>query len=196
MNTFTIDNETESDYPARFSGSGRNSSGFRTIHNSGRTAGIERELVHRALDTDLEHLPGNAPVKKFTDRKTAVSRIWKALQVLEAPFVNETIPEHGADSIEGDDSIAEYATQEGSDLSVAEVEECPLLPDEPGSDSDQAAQAQLPSNPRPSLANRRPTLRLLNRLRVRRPCARRRRTRAKRRPKPPVTAARLRRLSN
>src|SRR3712207_5811523 len=28
-------------------------------------------------------LPGVPPVKKFTDRKTAIARIWKALQSLE-----------------------------------------------------------------------------------------------------------------
>src|SRR5688572_29417220 len=28
-------------------------------------------------------LPGAAPVRKFTDRKTAVARIWKAVQTLE-----------------------------------------------------------------------------------------------------------------
>ena len=30
-------------------------------------------------------LPGVAPVKKFTDRKTAVARIWKAAQALTRP---------------------------------------------------------------------------------------------------------------
>src|SRR3990172_12248587 len=35
-------------------------------------------------------LPGATPVKKFTDRKTAIARIWKAIQSLQpAPEVPE-----------------------------------------------------------------------------------------------------------
>jgi hypothetical protein len=33
------------------------------------------------------------PVKKFTDRKTAVARIWKAIQKLDAPAATETAPD-------------------------------------------------------------------------------------------------------
>ena len=47
----------------------------------------EAELVRRAADWPTSRLiriwnslPGTVPVKKFTSRKTAVSRIWKALQ--------------------------------------------------------------------------------------------------------------------
>ena len=32
------------------------------------------------------------PVKKFTDRKTAVARIWKAIQKLDMPAPHETAP--------------------------------------------------------------------------------------------------------
>jgi hypothetical protein len=37
----------------------------------------------RLLDI-WNHLPGNRPVKKFTNRKTAIRRIWQALQAPEA----------------------------------------------------------------------------------------------------------------
>jgi len=38
-------------------------------------------------------LPGATPVKKFTDRKTAIARIWKAIQSLQpAPESDGTSP--------------------------------------------------------------------------------------------------------
>jgi hypothetical protein len=38
-------------------------------------------------------IPGNLPVKKFTDRKTAVTRIWKAIQDLGEPIASQLTPE-------------------------------------------------------------------------------------------------------
>ena len=38
-------------------------------------------------------LPGVAPVKKFTDRKTALGRIWKAAQALTPPGAPQGAPE-------------------------------------------------------------------------------------------------------
>jgi hypothetical protein len=38
-------------------------------------------------------LPGVSPVKKFTDRKTAATRIWKAIQCLGEPVASESAPE-------------------------------------------------------------------------------------------------------
>jgi hypothetical protein len=35
-------------------------------------------------------LPGNSPIKRFTDRKTAVNRIWKAIQRLKPTVPAET----------------------------------------------------------------------------------------------------------
>jgi hypothetical protein len=43
-------------------------------------------------------IPGLTPVKKFTDRKSAVARIWKAIQSLDgggAPEAGTTAPERG-----------------------------------------------------------------------------------------------------
>lgn len=45
--------------------------------------------THRLVDI-WNSLPGFAPVKKFTDRKTAIARIWKAIQSLQpAPEAEE-----------------------------------------------------------------------------------------------------------
>jgi hypothetical protein len=38
-------------------------------------------------------LPGVVPVKKFTDRKTAVARIWRAAQALTAPGAPQGAPD-------------------------------------------------------------------------------------------------------
>src|ERR1017187_3966835 len=44
-------------------------------------------------------LPGSSPVKKFTDRKTAATRIWKAIQNLGGPAAAEpaSVPEAAAE---------------------------------------------------------------------------------------------------
>ena len=45
--------------------------------------------THRLVDI-WNSLPGFVPVKKFTDRKTAIARIWKAIQSLQpAPEAEE-----------------------------------------------------------------------------------------------------------
>ena len=45
--------------------------------------------THRLVDI-WNSLPGFTPVKKFTDRKTAIARIWKSIQSLQAaPEVEE-----------------------------------------------------------------------------------------------------------
>ena len=45
--------------------------------------------THRLVDL-WNSLPGFTPVKKFTDRKTAIARIWKAIQSLQpAPEAEE-----------------------------------------------------------------------------------------------------------
>jgi hypothetical protein len=137
MNTFTIDNETKQI----------------TLHASSEAAetlpNAERFTTAEDLLTLSEKwstarliqiwntLPGNPPVKKFTDRKTAVSRIWKALQVLEAPFAADPVPEFHAASEEVDDSIAEHRIEEAAQELVDTVEEYPALINEFASYADQ-----------------------------------------------------------
>lgn len=82
MKTFTIENETNNI----------------TAHATKREAALVSNAEIFGSDTELAELaanwtaprlveiwnsiPGNTPVKKFTDRKTAATRIWKAIQSL------------------------------------------------------------------------------------------------------------------
>ena len=82
MKTFTIENETNNI----------------TAHATKREAALVSNAEIFGSDTDLAGLaaywpaprlieiwnsiPGNTPVRKFTDRKTAATRIWKAIQSL------------------------------------------------------------------------------------------------------------------
>ena len=82
MKTFTIENETNNI----------------TAHATKQEAAAVPNAESFASDVDLAELaanwpaprlieiwnsiPGNTPVKKFTDRKTAATRIWKAIQSL------------------------------------------------------------------------------------------------------------------
>jgi len=54
-----------------------------SIRNEAALAKLAAEWPAARLVEIWNSLPGAAPVKKFTDRKTAVSRIWKALQSLD-----------------------------------------------------------------------------------------------------------------
>jgi hypothetical protein len=87
MNTFTIDNET-------------NNIAFQTeaIEDTSLAPfATEREFVFLSEDWPTSRLidiwnglPSVLPVTRFKDRKTATSRIWKAIQMLAEPAVEET----------------------------------------------------------------------------------------------------------
>ena len=95
MKTFTIENETNNI----------------TAHATKREAALVSNSEIFGSDTDLAELaanwpaprlieiwnriPGNTPVKKFTDRKTAATRIWKAIQSLGDSLPNEVATEPG-----------------------------------------------------------------------------------------------------
>lgn len=83
MRTFTIDSENDITV-------------FASAEEAGQPAGAERFHSAEELTALAEHwpagrlveiwnsLPGVQPVRKFTDRKTGVARIWKAVQGLQA----------------------------------------------------------------------------------------------------------------
>jgi Protein of unknown function (DUF3489) len=89
MKTFTIDNETN------------NITVHATTQDAEAVANAERfrnEVGLNKLAADWpaarlveiwNSLPGASPVKKFKDRQTAVSRIWKALQSLGQPAATD-----------------------------------------------------------------------------------------------------------
>src|SRR3990172_8132115 len=91
MQTFTIDSENNITVFAS----------YKDAKTSGQEDAVifttEDELAklaahwptHRLVDI-WNSLPGFTPVKKFTDRKTAIARIWKAIQSLQpAPEADE-----------------------------------------------------------------------------------------------------------
>ena len=93
MKTFTIENETNNII----------------AHATKQEAALVSNAEIFSSDTDLAELganwpaprlieiwnsiPGNTPVKKFTDRKTAATRIWKAIQSLGDSIPAETATE-------------------------------------------------------------------------------------------------------
>ncbi len=81
------------------------------------------------------NLPGVSPIKKFTDRKTAVSRIWKALQELNAsgPVQAET-PQPEAEATQATKRRSESAE-------TTESKEPEASTPEPEQDADVAPQA-------------------------------------------------------
>jgi Protein of unknown function (DUF3489) len=54
-----------------------------TFKTEGELAGVTSEWPIKSLVEIWNQLPGVTVVRKFTDRKSAVSRIWKAVQTLE-----------------------------------------------------------------------------------------------------------------
>jgi hypothetical protein len=96
MKTFTIENETNNIILHATAAEAE------TLAEAERF-GTAEELAELAANWPTSRLieiwngfPGVAPVKKFTDRKSAVSRIWKAIQSLGESAASEPTPESEA----------------------------------------------------------------------------------------------------
>lgn len=93
MKTFTIENDTNN---ITLHATMQDAEAMASAEHFGNEAGLA-ELASNwsaARLVDIwNSLPGASPVKKFTDRKTAVTRIWKAVQNLGGPVEPETAPE-------------------------------------------------------------------------------------------------------
>jgi hypothetical protein len=72
--------------------SGPVNEGETTFTNERELAAVTAEWPGTRLVEIWDQLPGVTAVRKFTDRKTAVSRIWKAVQGLE-PFEATAAPQ-------------------------------------------------------------------------------------------------------
>ena len=73
--------------------------GQTTFSTDNELAAVTSEWPSGKLVEIWNQLPGVTAVRKFTDRKSAVSRIWKAVQTLEpavAPQAAPTTHEEGA----------------------------------------------------------------------------------------------------
>jgi hypothetical protein len=89
MLTFTIENETNNitaHATAQEADAVPNAERFR---NEAGLAKLAADWPAARLVEIYNSLPGVSPVKKFTDRKTAVSRIWKAIQSLRESLPGE-----------------------------------------------------------------------------------------------------------
>jgi hypothetical protein len=85
--TFTIDNENNITAFATKQEAG----GGESFSTQDELAGLAANWPANRLIEVWNGIPGLTPVKKFTNRKSAVARIWKALQSLDSGGATETV---------------------------------------------------------------------------------------------------------
>ena len=95
MKTFTIENETNNitAYATRRDAAAVPNA--KIFSNETDLAELAANWPAPRLIEIWNSIPGNTPVKKFTDRKTAATRIWKAIQSLGDSLPNEVATEPG-----------------------------------------------------------------------------------------------------
>src|SRR5438309_7541097 len=86
MKTYTIDAENSITAHATKQEAGEGE----TFSSHQELASLVAEWQTDRLVEVWNGIPGLTPVKKFTDRKSAVSRIWKAIQSLDGGSATET----------------------------------------------------------------------------------------------------------
>ena len=82
MNIFTIDSEDNIAVFTSAQEAGEMNEGSERFCSQQELAGLAARWPASRLVAVWNSLPGIAPLKRFTDRKTAVARIWKAIQGL------------------------------------------------------------------------------------------------------------------
>jgi hypothetical protein len=122
MNTFTIENETNNiTIHATFQDAEAvaNAERFRT---EAQLAKLAADWPTARLVEIWNSLPGETSVKKFKDRTTAVSRIWKAIQSLgnAAPAEETPAPVAEASATEVVTELADVPAQEASETTQSE----------------------------------------------------------------------------
>ena len=88
MKTYTIDAENI----ITAHGTKQEAGDAESFSSQQELAGLVAEWPTERLIEVWNSIPGFAPVKRFTDRKSAVSRIWKAIQSLDGGSAAETAP--------------------------------------------------------------------------------------------------------
>lgn len=114
MKHFTIDNETNNIMVHASAQEAQAVANAERFRNEGQLGKIAAEWPMARLVEIYNSLPGAEAVKKFKDRATAVSRIWKAIQSLggaepDAPVGTDVAPE-GADVAPAEPASQEQAT--------------------------------------------------------------------------------------
>jgi hypothetical protein len=82
MNIFTIDDDNNITLSASAAEATERKAGTESFRSLQELAGLAAQWPTSRLLAIWNSLPGVEPVKRFTDRKTAVARIWRALQGL------------------------------------------------------------------------------------------------------------------
>lgn len=84
MKTFTIDSENSiTVYASKEEANQNQAEGLQVFNSEEQLAALADGWGGQRLVDVWNSLPGMTPVKKFTDRKTAIARIWKAIQSLQ-----------------------------------------------------------------------------------------------------------------
>ena len=89
MLTFTIENESDNIMAHATAQEAEAVPNAERFRNEAGLAKLAADWSAARLVEIYNSLPGVSPVKKFTDRKTAVSRIWKAIQSLRESLPGE-----------------------------------------------------------------------------------------------------------
>jgi hypothetical protein len=94
MKTFTIETETNNITLNASTKDAEAVSGAQRFSSEAALVKLAANWPAARLVEIWNSLPGATPVRKFTDRKTAVNRIWRAIQNLVQPVAPEGEPEH------------------------------------------------------------------------------------------------------
>jgi len=132
MTTFTIENETNNitiHATLKEAKAVLNAELFQDEESLGKLAAI---WPTSRLAEIWNSLPGASPVRKFTDRKTGVSRIWKAIQSLAASvpteFAEAELPE-AESTVEPEPGPVTESATETQELPTCDTDVTPQSPD-------------------------------------------------------------------
>jgi hypothetical protein len=92
METYTIDNETNNITAHGSTAEAEAVTGVERFSTAAEFAELASNWPSDRLVEIWNGLPGFTPVKRFKDRKTAIARIWKAIERLDEPETRTTAP--------------------------------------------------------------------------------------------------------
>jgi hypothetical protein len=92
MKTFTIEGETNNITAHTTAKEAESVTGTERFATAAALAGLAAHWPAARLVEIWNSLPGATPIRKFKDRKTAVTRIWKSIQSLGEPAAEKAEP--------------------------------------------------------------------------------------------------------
>jgi outer membrane biosynthesis protein TonB len=111
-------------------------------------AGLAAEWSYSRLIEIWNGIPGVTPVNKFKDKKTAVTRIWNAIQSLDADVASETATESETQSVTASEPEAQ----------PEDVQTEPATPEPEAGVGEQAPDVAPPQEPSTKKASRKPKM--------------------------------------